>query len=339
MMTTNEQPPPYEEISSSSSTTAAAAAPVVVYGSITAEQQMFPTGTRGQPDDASSANEMFMINNTTADGCTTKPPLPSAVDASKDKLLIRSTRPTVLKFPYHARLSQMGIMATEWESFTSVIASAATLSGAQKAKAITAAIGTGVVVNPWLGVVVGMWVWRREVKGLVLAGGKERGVGMVLGEWNRVWEGRGVRVGLVAPGVEVDGLVVGGREADGEGRGCGRERGGCGQRRGCGQLQECGGCGQRRGCGQSRGCGRRRKCGGCRGCGARRQSAERHGCGQRRRCGEKKRNGCCWKDRGFKLLVERIGDNERCVQGNKRLDTLEKGFAALTVDSVDGRKE
>ncbi|KAI4224797.1 MAG: hypothetical protein L6R36_004398 [Xanthoria steineri] len=142
------------------------------------------------------------------------------MDASKDKILIRSTRPTVLQFPYHTRLSQMGIMATEWESFTSAIAAAATLSGAQKAKAITAAIGTGVVVNPWLGVVVGIWVWRREVKGLVLGGGKEGSVGMVLGEWNRVWEGRGVRVGLVAPGVEVEGLVVGGREADGEGTGC-----------------------------------------------------------------------------------------------------------------------
>ncbi|KAI4207656.1 MAG: hypothetical protein LQ349_009831, partial [Xanthoria aureola] len=152
---------------------------------------MFPTGTYGT-DDASSPKEMFMINNTTADGRITSS-LPSAVDASKDKFLIRSTRPTVLQFPYHARLSQMGITATEWESFASAIASAATLSGAQKAKAITAAIGTGVVVNPWLGVVVGMWVWRREVKGLVLAGGKEGGVGMVLGEWNRVWEGRGVR--------------------------------------------------------------------------------------------------------------------------------------------------
>ncbi|CAL8574323.1 hypothetical protein XPA_000287 [Xanthoria parietina] len=331
----NDQPPPYEEISSSSSSPPAAP---VVYGSINADQQMVPMGTRRQPDDASSANGMIMINNTIAGGRPTDM-LPSAVNASTDKLLIPFTRPTVLHFPYHARLSQMGITATEWKSFTSAIASVATLSGAQKAKAITAAIGTRVVVNPWLGAVVGMWVWRREVKGLVLAGGKGGGVGMVLGEWNRVWEGRGLRVGLVAPGVEVEGLVVDGREADGEGRGCGRERGGCGQRRRCGQRQECGGCGRRRGCGQSSGCGRRRKCGGCRGCGARRQSAERNGCGKRRRCGEKKRNGCCWKDRGFKLLVERIGDNERGVQGNERVDNLEKGFAGLMVDSVDGRKE
>lgn len=202
-------------------------------------------------------------------------------------------------------------------------------------KAITAAIGTGVVVNPWLGVVVGMWVWRREIRGLVLAGGEDGGVGLVLGEWNRVWEGTGVRVGLVAPGVEAEGVVVDGRE--GEGTGCGGERGGCGQRRGCGQRQECGECGERRGCGQFRGCGRRRKCGGCGGCGAPRQLPERKGCGQRRRCGEKKRKGCRWKDRGFKLLVERIGDSGRCVEGNEEVDSLEKRFAGLEVDALDGK--
>ena len=124
----NDQPPPYEEISSSApaAAAAAAAAPVVYYGSSNADQQMFPT-----------------MVNTTAGGRPTNTPPSSAVDASNDKLLIPSTRRTVLHFPYQARLSQMGITATEWESFTSAIASAATLSGAQKAKAITAAIGTG----------------------------------------------------------------------------------------------------------------------------------------------------------------------------------------------------
>ncbi|KAI4112189.1 MAG: hypothetical protein LQ339_000197 [Xanthoria mediterranea] len=262
---------------------------------------MFPTGTRGQPDDASSANEMFMINNTTADGCTTKPPLPSAVDASKDKLLIRSTRPTVLKFPYHARLSQMGIMATEWESFTSVIASAATLSGAQKAKAITAAIGTGVVVNPWLGVVVGMWVWRREVKGLVLAGGKERGVGMVLGEWNRVWEGRGVRVGEEGADVSGAAAAKGGVVASFK------------SAEDVDSAEDAANPGAVGGEGSA-------------------VAAEVVAHGDSRLSAMDVDNA---EDVARRSGTDAVGR----IEGNKRLDTLEKGFAALTVDSVDGRKE
>ncbi len=146
-------------------------------------------------------------------------------------------------------------------------------------------------------------------------GGEDGGVGTVLGEWNRVWKGRGVKVGLVAPGVDVRGAVEVDEKNGLEGGEKKRERSGCGGHR------------------QRRGCGERRKCGGDGGRGERRQCGGRKGCGQRSRCGEK-RKGCFGKDRGFKLLVEKIGNSKRVVEENEKVDDLEGYFTGLKVDQI-----
>ncbi|KAL8886896.1 MAG: hypothetical protein Q9215_005460 [Flavoplaca cf. flavocitrina] len=175
----DQPPPPYEEISS---------APAHRHrngsgrGAIEADER-----NPFQQLSNHITNEIYPIN---------QPP----TDNPHTKLIIPSTHPTILQFPYHPHLSSsLGISELEWTSFTSALASAATLSGAQKAKAISAAVGPGLVVNRWLGVVIDMWIWRREIRGLVLAGeriddGEKHRVGRVLGEWNRVWERRGLRM-------------------------------------------------------------------------------------------------------------------------------------------------
>ncbi|KAL9629381.1 MAG: hypothetical protein Q9204_005305 [Flavoplaca sp. TL-2023a] len=298
----DQPPPPYEEISS---------APA------------YRNGSGRVPSKADEGNPFQQLSNNITNEI--HPINQPSTDDSHIKLLIPSTRPSTLHFPYHPHLSSLGISLVEWTSFTSALASAATLSGAQKAKAISAAVGAGLVVNPWLGIVIGMWIWRREVRGLVLAGeredGEEHSVGRVLGEWNRVWEGRGLRVGLVAPGVEAEGLVVDGQEEDGRGCGDSRQRASCGQRK---ERRE------RRRCGQPKGYIEGRKRDGCESCGPRRRVAEGKRCGQHRRCGgEERRHGCCRKDRGFKLLVERIGDTDQ------KIDDLEKNFAGLVADDAN----
>ncbi|KAL8897373.1 MAG: hypothetical protein Q9192_002612 [Flavoplaca navasiana] len=167
----NDQPPPYEEISS---------APAYRNGSGRGAIEGDERGAFQQLSHNHITNEIHPINQ-------------PSTDDTHIKLLIPSTRPTILQFPYHPYLSSLGISELEWTSFISALKSAATLSGAQKAKAISAAVAAGLVVNPWLGVVIGMWIWRREVRGLVLAGergedGEESGVGRVLGEWNQIEE-------------------------------------------------------------------------------------------------------------------------------------------------------
>ena len=298
----DQPPPPYEEISSA------------------------PAYRNGSGSVPSEADEGILFHQSSNNLTSQIHPINEpSTDAPHTKLLIPSTRPSILHFPYHPHLSSIGISQLEWTSFTSALASAATLSGAQKAKAISAAIGAGLVVNPWLGIVIGMWIWRREVRGLVLASEREEvekhGVGRVLGEWNRVWEGRGLRVGLVAPEVEAEGVVVGGQEEAGRQCGDSRQRASCGQRK---ERRE------RRRCGQPKGYIEGRKWDGCESCGPRRRVAERKRCGQHRRCGgEKRRHGCCRKDRGFKLLVERIGDTDQ------KIDDLEKNFAGLVADDAN----
>ncbi|KAL8983972.1 MAG: hypothetical protein Q9205_001944 [Flavoplaca limonia] len=164
-----QPPPPYEEISS---------APAHRHrngsgrGAIEADER-----NPFQQLSNHITNEIYPIN---------QPP----TDNPHTKLIIPSTHPTILQFPYHPHLSSsLGISELEWTSFTSALASAATLSGAQKAKAISAAVGPGLVVNRWLGVVIDMWIWRREIRGLVLAGeriddGEKHRVG-------RMWRLRG----------------------------------------------------------------------------------------------------------------------------------------------------
>ncbi|KAL8773316.1 MAG: hypothetical protein Q9209_001710 [Squamulea sp. 1 TL-2023] len=263
----NEQPPAYTEGSS---------APVPVHDleaarppriSITEEK----SGLLPSPTTSIDANP---ANNT-------HPP-------SHNKILIPFTQKLSLSFPYTQQLASLSITESEWESFTSALCSAAALSGAQKAKAITAAVAAGVLVNPCLGVVLGIWIWRREGRK-----GVKEGVGKVLEEWNGFWEGRGIRVGLVTEGRDEEGTVEVERAED-EGRKFG------GRGRGCGQ---------------------------------------RKGCGQRRGCVERKRKGCCWEDPGFKLLVERISEDERTEELEEKVEDLEKASIGIKVDEVEGRKE
>ncbi|KAL8752781.1 MAG: hypothetical protein Q9199_005498, partial [Rusavskia elegans] len=94
----NDQPPPYEEISSTP-----------VYDNIcvpTADNEernlALPSSslTTGGPLNPSSDNAI-------ANNPTDRP----SVNGPNNKLLIPSTRPTILHFPYHPHLSHLGITA------------------------------------------------------------------------------------------------------------------------------------------------------------------------------------------------------------------------------------
>ncbi|KAL8789985.1 MAG: hypothetical protein Q9213_000871 [Squamulea squamosa] len=257
----NDQPPSYEEGSSS---------PVPVYDK-----------GSGNPPRILVTNEKSALHPSATTTSINASPANTTPPPTQNKILIPFKRHTHLSLPYTPHLASLSITESEWESFTSALGSAATLSGAQKAKAITAAVAAGVLVNPWLGVAVGLWVWRKEGRRVV-----EEGVGKVLEEWNEFWKERRVRVGLVREGGDGEGKVEVGRVED-EGRRCGRWGRGCGQGRGC---------------------------------------------------GGRKRKGCCWKDRGLQLLVERIED-ERTDELKEKVKDLEKVSIGMQVEDVDERKE
>ncbi|KAL8810867.1 MAG: hypothetical protein Q9200_002241 [Gallowayella weberi] len=88
-----------------------------------------------------------------------------------EKLLISATNPFAPTFSYSPHLlSSFGITQAEWSIFISALSSSIFLTAGQKAKAITAGIATGILVNPWLGIVVGMGIWRREIWKIVIRG-------------------------------------------------------------------------------------------------------------------------------------------------------------------------
>ncbi|KAL8676736.1 MAG: hypothetical protein Q9186_006768, partial [Xanthomendoza sp. 1 TL-2023] len=137
------------------------------------------------------------------------------------KFLIYTSHPFAEKFLYTPHLlSYYGITPTEWSLFNSALSSSISLTAGQRAKAIAAGVATGVLVNPGFGVVVGQWVWRRQIRRIMISsmegyerpeegsGGKGGVLGKVLAEWNRDFERRGVRLALVAPGSELEADVV-----------------------------------------------------------------------------------------------------------------------------------
>ncbi|KAL8804875.1 MAG: hypothetical protein Q9182_002277, partial [Xanthomendoza sp. 2 TL-2023] len=181
-----------------------------------------------------------------------------------EKLVISTTNPFAPTFPYSPHLlSSFGITPAEWTLFTGALSSSIILTAGQKAKAVSAGIATGILVNPWLGVVVGMGIWRREIRKIIIRGmegyeaveegseGKEGMVAKVLGEWNRDLEVRGVRLALVAPGVEVEGALVVGQEEEVGRDGCGKGVCGVSERRSCAR------CVRRKACSGSKECGQR----------------------------------------------------------------------------------
>ncbi|KAL8946113.1 MAG: hypothetical protein Q9222_007448 [Ikaeria aurantiellina] len=98
-------------------------------------------------------------------------PVPKVESARKDttsSLLVTSTS---LAFDYQSSLSNFDISTTEWDHFTSALSSSASLSLAEKSKAVAAGVALGAVSGwPWLGVGVGMAIWRREIKEKITKG-------------------------------------------------------------------------------------------------------------------------------------------------------------------------
>ncbi|KAL8692371.1 MAG: hypothetical protein Q9218_002590 [Villophora microphyllina] len=131
------------------------------------------------------------------------------------RFLIPSTTAHNLSFPSVPPPSVTHLIPThEWATLTASLSAATTLSSAQKAKVIAAGVSMGIVSCwPGVGVCIGRAVCRREVEKMVSIQGEHYGygtaaekdnVGAVLEGWNRVWGQRGVRVGLVLPGMETD---------------------------------------------------------------------------------------------------------------------------------------
>ncbi|KAI4242342.1 MAG: hypothetical protein L6R40_004071 [Gallowayella cf. fulva] len=82
------------------------------------------------------------------------PPSPTSISKTQ-KLVIPSLHRAALSFPYTTALSTTSnIPASEWQDFTTVLSSSVQLSVGQKAEAIAAAVGAGVLL-------LGFW-WRRR---------------------------------------------------------------------------------------------------------------------------------------------------------------------------------
>lgn len=252
------------------------------------------------------------------------------------------------------------IPAYEWAAFTTSLSAATALSSGQKAKVIAAGVSVGIVSCwPRVGTCVGRAVWRKEVEKMIpMQGGnfgnenaaEKENVGAVLERWNRVWGAKGVRVGLMLPGMDADEECQTARQCSG---GCNSARFRQGTRGydTCGQSCDQNRC-QRHGSGHAR-CGRRRS--GCeqpstRACGQRQKLSNMQECGvcrscqNRRICARTQQKGCCGKGRRFRLLVERISEGEDMDTGAVSHqeygieDCLEQDFSALTIGVTGDKK-
>ncbi|KAL8715488.1 MAG: hypothetical protein Q9220_000823 [cf. Caloplaca sp. 1 TL-2023] len=113
------------------------------------------------------------------------PKVNRALDDETPTLLITSGS---LVFGYHSSLASFDISISEWNHFTSALSSSASLTLAEKSKAVAAGVALGAVSGwPWLGVGVGKAIWRNELKVKVAKGD----VAGMMQEWNDVFRTKG----------------------------------------------------------------------------------------------------------------------------------------------------